>query len=306
MTKAKGKPLLVGVSGQVGSQLLHFLGARGCLVTSRKPTSAAQLRLDLASLTSLVEAERAVGGSNIGAIYCIGGMTNVDACEDQSQTAFDTNRRGPETLAQLAAKRGIPFVYFSTEYIFDGRDGPYLEDHQANPLCVYGRSKWEGELAVLAACPHALIVRTTVVYGHDFGEKNFVYSLMRNLRAGKAMRVPNDQISTPTYNRDLARTAAALVELGATGIYHVCGPERMDRMEFARTVAGFLGLDQDLLIGAPTATLGQRAPRPLSAGLSIHKLERLYPNLSMRSLAESLDDCRSDLEQFLQRQPAPA
>ena len=182
-------------------------------------------------------------------------------------------------LARVASDRKIPFVYFSTEYIFDGNDGPYAEEAVANPLSVYGRSKWEGELAVIAACTHALILRTTVVYGQDCGQKNYVYSLMHALAAGKTIRVPQDQISTPTYNRDLAIATVALVNLGATGIYHVCGPERMDRYEFARSVAAYFLLDGSLLSGVPTSSLGQKAPRPLSAGLSIEQVAQAASRL---------------------------
>jgi dTDP-4-dehydrorhamnose reductase len=303
VNSSKSKSLLIGASGQLGAQILHLLGRERCLVTSRRPVNAAspagELALDLAALATPDDAERALGTHEIDTIYCIAGMTAVDACEGAPEMAHHINSRGPEMLAHVATRRGIPFVYFSTEYVFDGFAGPYMEEDPVNPLSVYGKSKWQGELAVQAACSHALVLRTTVVYGQDFGEKNYIYSLMRLLAAGKTMRVPQDQISTPTYNRDLAAATIALAERGATGVYHACGPERMDRLEFARSVAQFLALDPDLLIGMPTAGLGQTAPRPLNAGLSIDKLRRLHPDLTMRPLAQALADCRADLEAFL-------
>ena len=299
MNSTQAKSLVIGASGQIGSQMLHLLGSDRCLVTSRKPGSDAVLPLDLARIPTKAYAECILGRHALDAIYCIAGMTNVEGCEGMPEQAYLTNCRGPEMMARVASERKIPFVYFSTEYIFDGNDGPYAEEATANPLSVYGRSKWEGELAVLAACSHALILRTTVVYGKDRGQKNYVYSLMHALAAGKTIRVPQDQISTPTYNRDLAIATVALVNLGATGIYHVCGPERMDRYEFARSVAAYFLLDGSLLSGVPTSSLGQKAPRPLSAGLSIDKLRRLHPGLKLRSLADGLTDCRNGLEEFL-------
>jgi dTDP-4-dehydrorhamnose reductase len=293
------KSLLIGASGQIGAQMLHLLGPDRCLVTSRQPTTPDQIPLDLATIATPADAERALAPYPLDTIYCIAGMTNVEGCEDVPEIAYNTNCRGPEMLAHVAAARSIPFVYFSTEYVFDGTAGPYHEDDHANPLGVYGKSKWQGELAVLAACPHALILRTTVVYGQDFGQKNFVYSLMRSLATGKSMRVPQDQISTPTYNRDLAAATVALATTGVSGIYHACGPELMDRLQFARAVAQFLSLDTSLITGVPTSVLGQKAPRPLSAGLLIDKLRRLHPELTMRPLAAALADCRPDLEAFL-------
>jgi dTDP-4-dehydrorhamnose reductase len=111
--------------------------------------------------------------------------------------------------------------------------------------------------------------------------------------------VPEDQVSTPTYNRDLALTTLALVGRKVTGIFHVCGPERMGRLEFAHSVALHLGLDGQLLDGCPTSALGQRAPRPLSAGLSIDKLQQTCPDLRMRGLKEALADCNVELQEFL-------
>jgi dTDP-4-dehydrorhamnose reductase len=299
MNSVQARSLLIGASGQVGSQMLHVLKADQCIVSSRNPGSNRELHLDLASLATNADVERILDGHSLNAIYCIAGMTNVEACEDLPELAHNINCRAPELLARVASKRGIPFVYFSTEYVFDGNDGPYSEDAPANPLSVYGKSKWQGEQAVLAACSHALILRTTVVYGQDFGHKNFVYALMRTLASGKTMRVPQDQISTPTYNRDLAIATIALVERGATGIFHVCGPDRVNRLQFARAIAACLSLDENLLSGVATSALGQKAPRPLSAGLSIEKLRQFYPNLRMRTIADGLADCRSDLEEFL-------
>ena len=114
------------------------------------------------------------------------------------------------------------------------------------------------------------------------------------------MRVPEDQVSTPTYNLDLIAAAIGLVECGASGVFHVCGPELLGRLEFAEAIATRLGLDASLLEGVTTAELGQRAPRPLAAGLATGKLRSLYPQLAMRTLAEALEDCAAELEEFLQ------
>jgi dTDP-4-dehydrorhamnose reductase len=299
MTAPRTKSLLIGASGQIGRQMLKLLPPGQCLITSRNPHSTGDLPLDLASIATTREAENILGMHSLDAIYCLAGMTNVEGCEDAPDAAHNTNCRGPAILAQIASARAIPFVYFSTEYIFDGTSGPYSEDSPSNPISAYGRSKWDGERAVLAACSHALILRTTVVYGQDSGQKNYLYSVIRSLAAGHAMRVPQDQVSTPTYNRDLAAATLALVDRGASGVFHVCGPERMDRLEFASTVASWLALDTSLLIGLPTIALGQKAPRPLSAGLAIDKLRKSHPDIKMRTLAEGLADCRGNLEEFL-------
>ncbi len=296
----ESKSLLVGASGQIGGQILQLLDPARVLVTAREAAPVGGVRLDLATVATVDDAESAIAGHVLDAIYCIAGMTAVDRCEDEPELAHAINCRGPQMLATLAARRGVPFVFFSTEYVFDGVDGPYSEQSAANPISVYGRSKWEGELAVQEAHADALVLRTTVVYGPDRGRKNnYLYSVMRNLRDGVQMRVPQDQVSTPSYNRDVARATVGLVERGAKGVFHVCGPELLGRLEFARGIAAELGLDASLLHGVDTSSLGQKARRPLSAGLLTAKLRGMYPELEMRGLTASLKDCRVEIDRFL-------
>lgn len=283
------RSLIVGATGQVGKQLIRTVGMDHCVPTARIPHSSEWLTLDLASIDRET-AMKLLESLDLNAIYCVGGMTNVDLCEVETDLAIQTNCHGPKVLAEVANERNIPFVYFSTEYIFDGVNGPYDEESAANPISCYGVSKWRGEQAVSDACSRALILRTTVVYGPDDAEKNFLYGLRRALMAGDSFRVPEDQISTPTYNRDLANATLRLVEARATGVFHVCGPELLSRLQFARYATRFWGLDTTLVSGIRTSSLGQKAPRPLNAGLLINKLQNIYPEIRMRSLADSLSD----------------
>jgi dTDP-4-dehydrorhamnose reductase len=297
---SQAKSLIVGASGQVGTQMLGALGERA-LATSRVAREG-WLQLDVAELAEASQAAALLDAHALDAIYCVGGMTWVDGCEAQPELAQRTNARGPGVLAAYAQQRGVPFVFFSTDYVFDGakeHPGPYAEDAPAHPLSMYGHSKLEGEQRVLAAYPEALVLRTTWVYGADARQMNSLYSMMRSLVAGKAMQVPVDQVSTPTYNRDLVRVALGLVAARASGLFHVGGPERMGRLEFVQRVARSLGLDARLLHGATTAELNQPAARPLESGLAIGKLAAQYPELRMRTLAEALDDCCAELSAFL-------
>ena len=297
MTPARS--LLVGAHGQVGAQMLRHLGLARALPTSHRPADRAWLPLNLAHLATPAQAAALLDPHPLDTIFCVAAMTNVEACQDQAELAHNTNARGPAALAAYARRLGIPFVFFSTEYVFDGRSGPYTEVDSTNPISVYGQSKLDGEHLVLDAHPDALILRTTVVYGPDDQHKNYLYSLMSNLNQRRTMRVPADQISTPTYNQDLVLAALHLVAARARGIFHICGPERLSRIEFANAVCDFLNLDRGLLQPLPTARLGQRAPRPLLAGLSITKLRQMYPSIRMRTLAEALADCAPDLRSFM-------
>jgi dTDP-4-dehydrorhamnose reductase len=294
------KTLIVGASGQVGSQMLRALGGRA-LATSRTAREG-WLKLDVAELADAAQATELLDAHELDAIYCVGGMTWVDGCEKEPELAHRTNARGPGVLAAYARRRGLPYVFFSTDYVFDGakkHPGPYAEDAPANPLSVYGRTKLEGEQRVLQAYPQTLVLRTTWVYGADARRMNFLYSMMRNLHAKQTMKVPQDQVSTPTYNRDLVRVALGLVEARAVGVFHVAGPELLGRLEFAQQVARGLGLDASLLEGVTTAELKQPAARPLDSGLSTSRLAKQYPQLRMRTPAEAMEDCGPELRGFL-------
>ncbi|HZL26436.1 MAG TPA: sugar nucleotide-binding protein [Acidobacteriaceae bacterium] len=302
--------LVVGATGQVGLQMVKALESRGrgVIPTARAPKDDGWLQLDLGELEAGPQAAALLDEHSLDAVLCVAGMTHVDGCESEPDRAYRVNARGPAVLAAYARRRALPFVYFSTDYVFDGlreNPGPYGEDASPNPLSVYGRSKLMGEREVLDAHPDALVVRTTVVYGPDDRRMNYTCSLMRNLANGTAMRVPQDQISTPTYNRDLAQTTLALVAAGARGVFHVAGPELMDRLEFAQRVAETFALDTSLLQGVSTAELGQAAPRPLWSGLATNKLTGMFPRFRMRSLTESLQDCEAELRAFINDERRP-
>jgi dTDP-4-dehydrorhamnose reductase len=275
----------------VGAQIISILGPDRAVPASRAPAQPGWVQLDLASLAgdSRLAADR-IAQLDVGAVYCVGGMTDVERCESEPEMAMRINCHGPAALAEAAARNGVPFVYFSTEYIFDGNSGPYTEDAPASPISVYGRSKWLGEQAILRAHSCPLIVRTTVVYGSDARGKNFLYALRRAMLERRTMRVANDQISTPTYNRDLARTTIALLQSRAHGVWNVCGPQRLSRLEFALRAARAMGLDESGIVGVPTAELRQAARRPLSAGLSTERLRR-FPSLpAMRGTEEAIGE----------------
>ena len=176
-------------------------------------------------------------------MLCPAGLTHVDRCEEHPDEAFAINRDGALAAARAARDAGAGFVFYSTEYVFDGVDGPYAEDDPANPLSAYGRSKWEGERAVLAEVPRALAIRTTVVYGPERQAKNFVYQLIRHCRRGQPMRVASDQVSSPTYNVDLAQATVELCERDARGVYHLAGDGILDRYAFARLACKVFELD---------------------------------------------------------------
>ena len=259
--------LVLGASGQLGAALCRQLGP-SAIPAARRPPSPDWLNLDLATLTE--SPDELVTTHSLTAIICSAGATDVERCESDHAWADAANHLGPLALARAAAHARIPFVFYSTDYVFPGtpsNPGPYRESAPTDALSYYGASKLAGEQSILAENPSALVLRTTTVYGPDPQGKNFLYTLRRLLSSGQSMRVPTDQLATPTYNEDLARATLALLRGGHTGLFHAAGPTMLARIDFARLACQLLSLDDSLLIPLTTPELNQRAARPLIAGL---------------------------------------
>jgi dTDP-4-dehydrorhamnose reductase len=297
--------IVIGGSGQIGGWLLRTLADRGhsAVGTYASVSFPGLVRLDAAELESAAQWVEAEAPE---VVFYPAGFTWVDGCERDHSRAYAANLTQPLNLARAAARAGARFVYFSTDYVFDGLDGPYTEDSPSNPLSIYGQAKRDAELALAHDLgDRQLTVRTSWVFGPEGQGKNFAYQLLRSLNQGKTVVCPSDQISSPSYGPDVARAVVSLVEQGATGLVHVAGPEVMGRVEFARAIARAFDYDHELIVGKTTAELGQGAPRPLSGGLLISRLEASVPG-SMRPLHAVLDDFRQKLlDHHLQPSIAP-
>jgi dTDP-4-dehydrorhamnose reductase len=288
------RALVIGASGQVGAALHARLAARGHSVvgTHGQAPQPSTRSLDVTDAGAIA---RLIDETAPDWVFFPAGLTLVDYCEDHPDEAFRINRDAPAVAARIAARHQAGFVFYSTEYIFDGKAGPYTEDDVPNPLSVYGRSKLEGEGAVVAANPRALVLRTTVVYGPEPQGENFVYRLVRRARAGQRVPVPADQRSSPTFNQDLAAATGELAERGARGVLHVAGPVVLDRHAFALEVCDVFGLDRTLIVPVTTAELAQRAVRPLNAGLRADRARELL-TVPLRGPREGLVAMRAALE----------
>jgi dTDP-4-dehydrorhamnose reductase len=287
--------LVLGATGQLGAALCRQLGP-AAVPAARRPPSPDWITLDLATLTE--SPDDLVSRYDLTTIICSAGATDVERCESDQAWADAANHLGPLALARAAANARIPFVFYSTDYVFPGtpsNPGPYREDAPTHPLSVYGGTKLLGELEILKANPAALVLRTTTVYGPDPQGKNFLYTLRRLLSSGQSMRVPNDQLATPTYNEDLATATLTLLRGGHTGLFHAAGPQMLSRIDFARLACRILSLDSTLLIPLTTPELHQRAARPLIAGLDSTLLTTTLNRPFLRTPEQGILDWQATL-----------
>lgn len=284
------RAVVIGGSGQIGGWLLRVLEERGhetvgTFATKPFPGLVHLDAADLAGASAWLREQRP------DVVFYPAGFTWVDQCERDPALARSANVDQPLNLARTSSDIGARFVYFSTDYVFDGAAGPYDESARPNPLSVYGRAKLEAEQALGNA---HLILRTTWVFGPERQGKNVAYQLARSLSAGKTFVCPTDQYSTPSYGPDVARAAVLLTEMAQSGLFHIAGPEVLDRVSFAAVIAQAFGLDRTLIVGKVTADLAQAAARPLRGGLLTHRLTAVLPRV-MRPLEEALADFQSQL-----------
>jgi dTDP-4-dehydrorhamnose reductase len=228
--------------------------------------------------------------------------TAVDKAESEPDQAFALNRNGARVVAAAAADQGAPIIHLSTDYVFDGtKDAPYVESDSVNPRSVYGRSKREGELAVAAANPRHIVLRTSWVYA-PFGT-NFVRTMLQLAAERDSLRVVDDQIGCPTYAPDIAEATIAISKKVIaegwhskfSGVTHLAGPDALTWYTFANDIvrgAALRGGRSVPISPILTSDYPTPAARPANSRLSTARLASIFgvrlPALE-RSLASCLD-----------------
>jgi len=222
-------------------------------------------------------------------------MTNVDACETQRELAWKVNVVGVENLVEIARRINSLLIHISTDYVFDGKNGPYKETDRVNPINYYGKTKQAGENVILAAGIPAAILRTIVVYGTGINIKNnFALWVINSLREGKNIRCVDDQIANPTHVGDLASGVVKVIERDRPGLYHIGGANAVSRNEFAVKAAEIFGLNPALIQKVKSVELNQIAQRPLVTSLVTAKAEKELDFRPM-TLAEGLELMKREL-----------
>lgn len=195
-------------------------------------------------------------------------FTNVDLSETERELAWKINVKGVEYLAESARVLDSHLIHISTDYIFDGKNGPYSENDIPNPLGYYARTKLASENALKLSGIKYTILRTNVLYGTaKFSRPDFVKWVVDSLRANKPIRIVDDQINNPTFIDDLVQGINKSVELRKEGIYNIGGNEFLSRYDFTIMIADFFNLNKSLISKIKTEELNQPARRPLKSGL---------------------------------------
>lgn len=272
--------LVVGGNGLLGQKVTEFLvrgSGHNVTVCSIEPAPVLHLHsatYEQVDITSKKDVRNIVHSVEPNVIVNCAAMTNVDACETERELAWRINTEGVEYLIDAARRDNARIFHISTDYIFDGKSGPYDETARPEPLSYYGKTKLASENALLLSGLPYFIARTMVLYGMGTNVKsNFALWLIENLEKNRPVKVVDDQFGNPTLVDDLAQGILNAIELGKTGIYHFAGRDIISRFEFAVRLARVFDFEPRLIIPIKTAQLDQPAARPMKSGLITLKAE---------------------------------
>ncbi len=271
--------LVTGSNGLLGQKITEKIlreGGVNLIATAkgenRYPVKEGYTYVEM-DILNAAEVKTVVSKYKPDAIIHTAAMTNVDTCEEQKELAFALNVESVITLVKVCEEYDVQLIHLSTDFIFDGADGPYNEEAAPNPLSYYGETKLLAEEAVKRSTGKWAILRTIIVYGivSDMSRSNIVLWAKGALEKGNPLNIVNDQWRMPTLAEDLADCCLLAVEHEAQGVYNASGKDMMSISELVAKVADFWGLDKSLINEISAATLNQTAKRPARTGFILDK-----------------------------------
>ena len=277
------KILITGSNGLLGQKLVKQIveeGKHELIATARgenrlpKASTYTYQSLDITDRTAVLQAVSAVKPD---VIINTAAMTNVDQCEDDKENCDLLNVKAVRYLIEACKKNNSFLLHLSTDFIFDGKDGPYKEEAEANPISYYGESKLAAEKLLLNSDINWAIARTVLVYGiaHDMSRSNIILWVKSSLEKGIHIDVVNDQWRTPTLAEDLAKGCLLIADKKAEGIFNISGEELLTPFDMAMRTAEFFKLDKSLINETDGSKFKQRAKRPPKTGFILDKAKEV-------------------------------
>jgi dTDP-4-dehydrorhamnose reductase len=269
--------LITGSNGLLGQKLVSALKwSNTVLATSRGQNiinDKNNYRYESLDVTVEEDVKKLIQEFKPDAVVNTAAMTNVDACEDEKEACDKINVHAVKYLAEACLSVGAHLVHISTDFIFDGENGPYSEDAVANPISYYGLSKWKSEKILQESSCKSSILRTIIIYGtaDNLKRNNIVLWGRGALKNGDPLNIINDQFRSPTLAEDLAEACILAINKNATGTFHISGKDIMSIFEMVERMADFYGCYTSNINSISTSTLNQKAPRPPKTGFVLNK-----------------------------------
>lgn len=288
------KVLLLGPSGQIGSAILKLAHAPPFPIGWELATLNSEAG-DFSSPNALMARLQDL---NPDVVINAVAFTKVDLAETERVACEQINAETPIKIANFCKKLKIPFIHFSTDYVYEGTgDSPHLETDALHPQNFYGVTKAKADVGILESGVDHLIFRTSWVYSHT--GTNFVRTMLRLGQLKSELKVVNDQFGAPSYAPDLARHALDTLMLALeqkiesgrfpSGVYHLCNSGTTTWFDFAKAI-----LPNHPILGIPTVSYPTPAKRPLNSRLNLNKLEKTF-GIVPRTWRQALDDCLNEI-----------
>ena len=274
------KILITGANGLLGQKLVvDFSKWNSVLATGKQNRFAIkdkQFFYQTLDITDKKQVQTVIGDFRPELIINAAAFMAVDACEEQKELAWEVNVEGVKNLLEESLKYEIKFLQISTDYIFDGKNGPYSEEDRPNPVNYYGGTKLQAEEILQDSEIQYLIIRSNVIYGKATKmKKNFFLWVYENLRQKKQIKVVTDQFNNPTLADNLSILILEATERNSAGILNLAGTEYLSRYDFAVKIVQQFDLNRNLIKPVTTPELEQKAARPLRGGLKIDKAQKI-------------------------------
>jgi dTDP-4-dehydrorhamnose reductase len=268
------KTAVIGASGYVGRHLWGAYRAYfpDCVGTRYANTGNQNLRQF--DLRHPILAKLGLEKTGHGAVVIASAKANVAYCECNPREAYALNVSGTLDLVRQVAEMGLQVIFLSSDYVFDGKCGPYEDLDPTNPTNEYGRQKAEVEGLIPTLTDNFLILRLSKIYGMVKGDGTLLDEMASALFASKRIAAARDQIFCPTHIDDLVGAVLSLQELQLRGVFNVCNPERWSRADIAHEVAGAIGADAGLIDRINLYDLPGMQGRPLDTSMRPARLMR--------------------------------
>jgi dTDP-4-dehydrorhamnose reductase len=288
--------LVTGSNGLLGQKIIYALRNRSdvrCIATSKganRMLAKDGYVYEEMDITNPDQLKEVFSKWKPDAVINTAAMTNVDACESKRGECISLNVDAVASLIGLCEEYKTQLVHLSTDFVFDGSAGPYMEDDKPNPQSFYAQSKYDAELLIQKSKIKWAVLRTIIIYGvvDDNSRSNVVLWAKNALEKKQTITVINDQFRSPTLAEDLADACINAALKNAEGIYHVSGRETMCILDMVKIVADYFHLDLSFIKPVSSAELKQPAKRPPVTGFIITKAMRdldFHPHTFMEGLA---------------------
>jgi dTDP-4-dehydrorhamnose reductase len=291
--------LITGASGLYGSKLAKMALEKGFEVYS---TDIQQLSVYgnflKVDISDKQQVEDGFSKAKPDFVVHAATLTDVDKCETNKELAWKINVEGTKNILEASKKQGAFLIYISTDYVFSGDKGNYKETDKPDPINYYGLTKLKAEELVQNTLDAYCIARPSVIYGSTpaAGKVNFVLWVIEKLRAGERIKIVDDQWNTPTLNTSLSEMTLDVIDQRLTGIFHLCGATRVDRLSFAKEIAEAFNLDESLIDPVKSSDFTWPAKRPMDSSLDTSKASQQLKAKPL-SLDAALERLKSELSQ---------